>query len=137
MNNNPYQPPEIQETAVHVSSPPLTVMQILFSMTGRISRQTYWIYSLLAPFIILIPITLLSALLQDQSIIPLVLLLLSFIPLTWVKICISGKRWHDLDKSALWIFIEFIPFIGGIWALIECGFLPGTNGPNQFGSDPT
>ena len=26
--------------------------------------------------------------------------------------------------------------IGGIWTLVECGFLKGTAGPNQYGPDP-
>ena len=31
--------------------------------------------------------------------------------------------------------INFIPIIG-VWALIENGFLPGTEGKNRFGEDP-
>jgi uncharacterized membrane protein YhaH (DUF805 family) len=30
------------------------------------------------------------------------------------------------------MLIGAIPFIGGIWVLIENGFLPGTAGPNRF-----
>jgi uncharacterized membrane protein YhaH (DUF805 family) len=26
--------------------------------------------------------------------------------------------------------------IGGLWSLIETGFLPGTHGSNRFGPDP-
>jgi uncharacterized membrane protein YhaH (DUF805 family) len=37
------------------------------------------------------------------------------------------------DKSGWWIFITFVPFIGGIWFLVlMC--LAGTPGPNRFGS---
>ena len=32
--------------------------------------------------------------------------------------------------------LGFIPFIGWIWYLVECGCLPGTPGPNRFGPDP-
>jgi len=43
---------------------------------------------------------------------------------------------HDRDKSAWWMLIILIPFVGGIWYLVEVGFLKGTEEQNQFGSDP-
>jgi uncharacterized membrane protein YhaH (DUF805 family) len=55
----------------------------------------------------------------------------------WVAIAASVKRWHDLDKSGWWILINFIPCIGGLWALIETGFFRGTIGDNHYGPDPT
>ena len=55
--------------------------------------------------------------------------------LFWSLIAIQVKRWHDRDKSGWWIFINIIPFIG-FWALIENGFLRGTEGKNRFGEDP-
>jgi uncharacterized membrane protein YhaH (DUF805 family) len=48
---------------------------------------------------------------------------------------IGIKRFHDRDKSGWWVLIAFVPIIGWIWYLIECGFLPGTDGPNRY--DPT
>ena len=35
-----------------------------------------------------------------------------------------------------WVLIAFVPVIGGLWYLIECGFLPGTVGANNYGADP-
>jgi uncharacterized membrane protein YhaH (DUF805 family) len=54
----------------------------------------------------------------------------------WPTICLYAKRWHDRDKSGWWSLIGFVPIIGGIWMLIELGFLRGTEGPNRFGPDP-
>jgi uncharacterized membrane protein YhaH (DUF805 family) len=54
----------------------------------------------------------------------------------WPTLAIYTKRWHDRDKSGWWSLIILIPIIGGIWILIELGFLRGTDGPNRFGSDP-
>jgi uncharacterized membrane protein YhaH (DUF805 family) len=34
------------------------------------------------------------------------------------------------------VFIAFVLVIGGLWALIETGFLKGTRGDNTYGSDP-
>ncbi len=46
------------------------------------------------------------------------------------------KRYHDRNKSGWWVLIVFVPVIGGLWYLIECGFLRGTPGPNNYGPDP-
>jgi len=53
----------------------------------------------------------------------------------WSGLAVDAKRWHDRNKSAWWILIEFIPLIGAIWSFIELGFLKGTDSPNRFGPD--
>jgi uncharacterized membrane protein YhaH (DUF805 family) len=58
------------------------------------------------------------------------------IPLIWMSLAVSAKRWHDVDKSAWWILIGLVPFIGGLIALIFNGFIAGTPGPNRFGEGP-
>ena len=37
------------------------------------------------------------------------------------------------QANGWWVLIGLIPIIGGIWLLIELGFLKGTDGPNRFG----
>ncbi len=59
-----------------------------------------------------------------------------FIPLVWIGLAASVKRWHDCGKSGWWMLVTFVPVVGGLWYLIECGFLPGTPGPNAYGPDP-
>jgi uncharacterized membrane protein YhaH (DUF805 family) len=54
----------------------------------------------------------------------------------WISIAVAVKRYHDRNKSGWWVFIVFVPIIGGIWYLVECGFLRGTPGPNDYGPDP-
>ena len=58
------------------------------------------------------------------------------IPLVWIGLAASVKRWHDCGKSGWWMLVTFVPVVGGLWYLIECGFLPGTPGPNIYGPDP-
>jgi uncharacterized membrane protein YhaH (DUF805 family) len=53
----------------------------------------------------------------------------------WPSLALYAKRWHDRGKSGWWSLIMLIPIIGGIWMLIELGFLRGTDGPNRFGND--
>lgn len=52
------------------------------------------------------------------------------------SVAIYTKRWHDRGKSGWWMLIFFIPLLGFVWFLVECGFLPGTEGPNRYGNDP-
>ncbi|PIE01033.1 MAG: hypothetical protein CSA81_12935 [Acidobacteria bacterium] len=56
--------------------------------------------------------------------------------LTWVSLAISVKRWQDRNKSGLMVLIGFIPFVDLIRALVENGFLAGTDGPNRFDKKP-
>jgi uncharacterized membrane protein YhaH (DUF805 family) len=112
----------------------MTPGQILFGMTGRIPRRTYWLYGVLGligfTFVTGALLTIAGVNEQIASGLPSLLIL-------WPSIAVSAKRWHDRDKSAWWILINFIPLIGFIWALVENGFLRGTAGPNRFGEDLT
>jgi uncharacterized membrane protein YhaH (DUF805 family) len=54
----------------------------------------------------------------------------------WIELAISVKCWHDRDKSGFWILIAFVPLVGPIWTLVECGLLDGTQGPNKYGPSP-
>lgn len=51
----------------------------------------------------------------------------------WPQYALITKRWHDRGKSGWWSLIMFVPIIGGLWALIELGFLPGDDGANAYG----
>ena len=54
-----------------------------------------------------------------------------FIP----NLAVTFRRMHDVDKSAWWYLLIFLPIIGWIWLLVlNC--TDGTNGPNRFGADP-
>ncbi len=107
--------------------------EFLFSFQGRISRRSYWLFALLTlPFIALVMLINRNAgnpPLQGPGALLSLLLL-------WPSLAVQVKRWHDRDKSGGWVLITLIPLIGGLWALIENGFLPGTAGSNRFGPDP-
>ncbi len=98
------------------------------SADGRISRQQWWI-----GIGILVVIWLLTALLLGQD------GLIAFIVgiLIWIAgIMLHIKRCHDRGKSGWWCLLLFIPFVGFIWAVIDLGILPGTQGANEYGPDP-
>lgn len=53
-----------------------------------------------------------------------------------VMIRTTVGRLHDLDRSGWWWLLACIPYVCVV-AVIVIGCLPGTPGPNRFGSDPT
>ena len=118
---------------------------ILFSAQGRIRRRDYWLWAIVSSiaFAIILNIAMMvlgvGKSMAETGTLPATFWLVYIIlllPLLWISVCLQIKRWHDRDKSGWWILIGLIPIIGGIWALIECGFLDGTQGPNKYGPSP-
>jgi uncharacterized membrane protein YhaH (DUF805 family) len=133
--DNPYSAPQGQIYTPTGAQAPLTWKQILFSFEGRIPRRTYWGFTLLATGAFYALLFILMAILGEDT--GTIVAIVLWIPMVWCGLAISAKRWHDRDKSAWWILIALIPFIGGIWTFIECGCLRGTEGGNRYGEDPT
>ena len=53
--------------------------------------------------------------------------------LVYAQLPITVKRLHDIDLSGWWYLLFMIPFIGIVFALVICGFMPGTKGENRYG----
>ncbi len=124
----------------------MSVMDILFSFKGRIRRRQYWITALLTGIVFAVLINVVMGFVMatnpgmiESGQLPAAFWIgmgLAYIPLIWISLALAIKRWHDRDKSGWWVLIGLIPIVGGIWTLIECGFLDGTQGPNKFGPSP-
>jgi uncharacterized membrane protein YhaH (DUF805 family) len=114
-------------------------MQDLFlSFNGRINRSKFWL-GILGLFVVYIILAAISAMSMGKDgsmgVIGIIILVI-YIAMIWPSVAIGVKRFHDRDKSGWWVLISLVPIIGGLWYLIECGFLEGTKGPNKFGPDP-
>jgi uncharacterized membrane protein YhaH (DUF805 family) len=111
----------------------MTLTQLLFAFEGRIGRKAYWFGA-----VILFAASLAASILDwivagtMDGTFSMVAGLVALV----AGLAISVKRWHDRDKSGWWVLIALVPLIGWIWAIVENGFLPGTQGPNRFGPDP-
>jgi uncharacterized membrane protein YhaH (DUF805 family) len=136
---NPYQSPQanLQPPVQYEKPPERTLGWTLFAFDGRIPRRVYWGVTLGTMVIFYAIMFALMAIFGEDSAVATVIILLLDIPVIWISLAVQIKRWHDRDKSGFWVFINLIPIIGGIWALIEVGCLRGTVGPNQYGPDPT
>lgn len=152
---NPYQAPTTAPGSTYPAIEKPSLLNVLFSFNGRISRSTYWIWTVVPIIVFVILAGLILPLftynssttqtatevgepaeMTGEPILALILVLLVYVPLLWINLALQVKRWHDRDRSGWMVLISFVPIVS-IWALIECGFLRGTVGPNQFGQDPT
>lgn len=140
----------------------MSIGALLFSFQGRISRKPLWLAATAMFLVTLIVGLILVFAGAPERIDGLggvsLLLVILYIPLTWIALTVGAKRLHDRGKSAWWLCLfYFVPgildalaeFAGvmaivltgaslalSIWAMIELGFLRGTPGPNAYGADP-
>ncbi|RJQ52227.1 MAG: DUF805 domain-containing protein [Nitrospiraceae bacterium] len=113
----------------------MSAVGFLFSFKGRISRKQFWVFYLVV-FLGAIILTAFTGVSSDiyEFTKPQLMFMLWIL---WPSLAVQAKRWHDQDKSALWLLINFIPIAGPVWSLVQNGFIPGTPGPNRFGPDPS
>ncbi len=105
-----------------------------FSTRGRVGRRPFWMFILIVTLGAVIlsffeGVTFNIQKINDAQ-------MIFFLFMFWPSVAILAKRWHDLNKSGLWVLIMLIPVIGPIWTLYEAGFMPGATGTNEFGPDP-
>jgi uncharacterized membrane protein YhaH (DUF805 family) len=126
-------------------------MNLLFGFSGRIGRLQWWLAQAVAiPVIIIVSLGIVGAFAHaapsndsetwgafgnaGPSI--LVIVIAVFVLLVWINIASTVKRFHDRGKSGYWCLIVLVPYIGAIWQLVECGFLAGSRGNNNYGPPP-
>jgi len=107
--------------------------KLLFSFEGRINRQPYWMF-VLAVIAVTFVLVGISMVIGEK--VGTILLVLFQLAVLWSALAIQVKRWHDRDKSAWWLLMNLVPFVGALWVFVECGCLRGTEGQNQYGTDP-
>lgn len=142
--NSPYQSPATFEPPPYLtnrSNLTLTTKQILFSFDGRIPRRTYWKWSILSVFFTILPLILLIPLLEsDQTtlqVVGFILLVPLIVTFIWSGLAVRVKRWHDHEKSWVWLLISMIPYAGVMISFMFLGCMRGTVGHNRYGDDPT
>jgi uncharacterized membrane protein YhaH (DUF805 family) len=137
----------------------------LLSPKGRLARGKYWLAFLIYLGIGIIGVLIAVSLLggrPDSD--PAMIYAGIFGAIVYVAIAVSSimiaiKRLHDRDKSGWWLLLFYglpgilssfapkdnsaaslilnlVSLAFSVWALVELGFLRGTDGPNRFGPDP-
>jgi uncharacterized membrane protein YhaH (DUF805 family) len=108
--------------------------------SGRANRSEFWLFQLFF-LLVLVGASITRALVKataGEAIAALLVTtvfglfaLASLVP----SLSVSFRRLHDIDRSAWWILLGFIPLLGSL-VLLVFHVLPGTPGPNRFGPQP-
>lgn len=114
------------------------------NFSGRARRSEYWFF-MLFNFIVVIALVLTASLLDGfsgtaddadtLSSLPMVLYLIYCAAVFLPGLAVTARRLHDVGKSGTWIFIYFVPIIGGIWLLVLL-FSDSQPGMNKWGYNP-
>ena len=91
---------------------------------GRARRSEYWYFILFNTIFALITATVIPE-----------LYLVYVIAIILPSLAVAVRRLHDIGKSGVWLFISFVPIIGGVWLLVLLA-TEGDSEYNEFGSDP-
>jgi uncharacterized membrane protein YhaH (DUF805 family) len=113
--------------------------------SGRARRSEFWLFALFIFIVEIVYFVLMGATgnmgpggygqVNGLGMALIGLFSLFFLGILIPSIAVTFRRLHDTNRSALWLLISFLPFIGAL-VLLVFYFLPGTNGPNKFGPDP-
>ncbi|MFJ1563725.1 DUF805 domain-containing protein [Streptomyces erythrochromogenes] len=101
---------------------------VVFS--GRARRQEFWMF-FLCNLAVSIVVGIIDTVIGANSILSGLYSLAVLLPFLGLAV----RRLHDTDKSAWWLLLYLIPFLGWI-ALIVMWALPGNAQPNKYGSNP-
>jgi uncharacterized membrane protein YhaH (DUF805 family) len=108
----------------------LAVLKNYVGFSGRARRTEYWMFTLVNVIISLV-LQIIALAAHPVIYIEYIYALAVLVP----GLAVLSRRLHDSGKSFWWVLIGLIPLIGAIVLLVfMC--LPGTRGPNQYGSDP-
>jgi len=128
------------------------VVWLLFSFEGRIPRRVFWLasaglfgYNFFCGFI---AGGMLGAMGGGENgegnagvaLAVLGLLLVFLLIGVIANLAVEVKRLHDRGRAGYMVLLPAIPIIGpffAVWLLVEMGLLRGTEGPNEYGDDPT
>lgn len=97
---------------------------------GRARRKEYWMF-VLGNFIIGFVLGFILGIIGAPTYIGYIYRLAVLVP----SIAVAVRRLHDIGKSGVWYFINFIPCIGSIW-LIVLLCQDSMPGENEYGVNP-
>jgi len=107
-----------------------SLSRLFFSRRGRLSRGRFWQAALSVWLLFWLAFAALDGVSTfDLTRFPAFLLIAALL-------CLASKRYHDLDRSSLWLLLLLMPVLGVVVVFYELGFRRGSVGENSFGTDP-
>jgi uncharacterized membrane protein YhaH (DUF805 family) len=109
----------------------------IFDFQGRAGRKEYWLWFLAYVIQLFVAGVIDNTVLSSMMLAPGIGVFYCLVVLGNLIPALSAgfRRLHDTDRSAWWMLIGLIPFVGAVVLLIFY-VLPGTPGPNKFGPPP-
>ena len=128
---SPYAPPQAN---VAEQLPQYSELKV-FSVSGRIGRVRYLGWTM-AMLLCMLPLMLLFAGASVMSsVLGTLIMAVGVIAMIVIGVFIGVQRLHDIGWSGwLWL-LNFVPFIGSVFALLML-IIPGTQGVNRYGPPP-
>jgi uncharacterized membrane protein YhaH (DUF805 family) len=110
------------------------------SFDGRARRKEYWSFALfnaIIHFIFYAVGIFLAVSTRSETLALIVFGILGIYALGVIipSLAVTVRRLHDIGKGGGWIFISFVPFVGGLILLVFT-LLDSEAGENRFGSNP-
>ena len=110
------------------------------SFDGRARRKEYWSFALFNAIIYFIFYAVgifLAVSTRSETLALIVFGILGIYALGIIvpSLAVTVRRLHDIGKGGGWIFISFVPFVGGLILLVFT-LLDSEAGENRFGSNP-
>ncbi|MDR2361947.1 MAG: DUF805 domain-containing protein [Prevotellaceae bacterium] len=115
------------------------VLKKYTKFSGRARRREYWLF-FLANFLIGLGVGILILILSALGAAGLAVVLyglsvLYSLAIILPNLALTVRRLHDTGRNWPWIFINFVPVVGGIWFFVLT-VLAGDVGDNKYGPDP-
>jgi uncharacterized membrane protein YhaH (DUF805 family) len=114
----------------------LKVLRQYADFEGRARRTEYWmfvLFNILFSFVVSIVAVTIMLITGKTSIVFLSYLYTFAVMIPSLAVLV--RRLHDTGRSAWFLFVSFIPFVGSIWLFVLL-ITEGTPGKNRYGDDP-
>ena len=102
------------------------------TFSGRASRKQYWMFVLWNLIFYVVLFVLVAAM---RNVVTLSLYYGYALVLLIPSLAILARRLHDTGRTAWWILICLVPFIGAV-VLLVFSLLSGPPGDNKYGPNP-
>jgi|SRR5688572_30196446 uncharacterized membrane protein YhaH (DUF805 family) len=108
-----------------------TLVRYLFGFRGRASRAEWWAVNLtgFVPYIVAFLVLPKG---YEPGVAVSIVFASSLFIMSYLWIACSVRRLHDRGKHGAWFFLYFLPVVGPMWMLIECGIL-GSVDSDRYG----
>jgi uncharacterized membrane protein YhaH (DUF805 family) len=98
----------------------------IFSVSGRIGRARYILYTMGLPLLVMFVIGLLSAVAGAFGV---ALMVAGWVAVVTISMMLTIQRSHDFDMSGWFALLGLVPL-----ANLAFWFIPGTDGANRYGA---